>query len=888
MNSNLVESRTKEKILLHGKRFIFINLSIECGYNTGINHGIAYLTSLLKKRLYEVACLNIRHEISVEDFIDKINDFQPSIVGFSCTSHQFKYLMRYSKEIDKSPGVLQIAGGVGPTLDPEFILDQSSVKGVCVGEGEIPLSNLLDDIDNQRDIFDTKGFFWRKDNEIKKNGIPQFITDLSSLDFPDYSIFEKEITDSYGYLLITLSRGCPFDCHYCCNKALAQIYPDPKSYSRLPSVEHSIRLIERLIEQYPKTKFILFQDDLLIADKIWFEDFAWEYRKRIGIPYRTCARAECIDPGIIAALKLSGCRWVYLGLESGSESLRAKLLNRKYSNRMFIEKVRMIKNSGMSLYTYNIVGFPFETKEQLNATFKLNKQIGPHAGVCTFFYPYKHTALYKICKESELLKNPDEILEITNYNSKPSIKMDRFQKKNCIYFQKKITRYLVDQDRLNVVAGMSFGLKKSFSFIYYRMSLFLPQMPLLGKIRQRARAYFKKALVSSAEKKFFIALVSCEIRRLDAERIKNYFLANGVSRAASAEEADYLVVVTCGFPKENVDRCIRYIEDFKKLKKKLVVYGCLSAMEPERLSKVYSGLAITPKEIEQLDRFFPEFRIKFNDVNDANKAFKGISVIQRLRYFKKSDVNPVKIFRYIVKCLRYFIRQKNTKLEYFDDKLFTLRILEGCRGSCSYCSIKKAIGKLESKPLNLILDELKKGVIAKQYRFNIVSTDTGSYGLDIESNLPTLLWKILKEDKRVIIEYIGGLNPAALCRYKDDFINLLKTKRIRSMESAIQSGNSRVLQLMHRDLDLECFKNTIIAMRRVYPELKIKTQVIVGFPTETEEEFLETVIFLQECKFDAIGISGYSELSGSASVKLFPKIEASIIRKRIEKLRASV
>jgi hypothetical protein len=92
------------------KKFLFVNLSINCGF-TGVNHGIAYLVPVVKKHSYEIRCLNISQEITAEEFAGIIHDFSPAIVGFSCTENQLKYLVKYSKELAKHPDILQVSGG---------------------------------------------------------------------------------------------------------------------------------------------------------------------------------------------------------------------------------------------------------------------------------------------------------------------------------------------------------------------------------------------------------------------------------------------------------------------------------------------------------------------------------------------------------------------------------------------------------------------------------------------------------------------------------------------------------------------------------------------------------------------------------------------------------
>ena len=148
----------------------------------------------------------------------------------------------------------------------------------------------------------------------------------------------------------------------------------------------------------------------------------------------------------------------------------------------------MIKAAGLGLFTFNIVGFPFESRKEMKETFKLNKEIMPSdGGVCTFFYPYKGTELYKICKQKQLLKNVDEMMEITNYNTRPSIKMTVKQEKDCIYYKKIITRYFYRQcyqtEITHLFSEMPSGMKKYFLsvcyFMYYQVRTILLINPLL-------------------------------------------------------------------------------------------------------------------------------------------------------------------------------------------------------------------------------------------------------------------------------------------------------------------------------------------------------------------------------------------------------------------------
>ncbi len=437
---------------MHNNKFLFINLAIGLWYDANINQGIAYLSSRLKKHSFDVACLNINTEISPDEFIGKIREFDPSIVGFSCISTQLENLIKYSTELKKySDNILQIAGGPGPTLDPERFLSPGGLNGVCVGEGEIPLDNLFANLKNNKSVFDTDGFYWLVDGKIRKNPVCQYISDLSSLDFPDYSIFAEEsvcrkrpYTDMIGdgkAIAVTISRGCPHKCAYCCASSLKEVYQTSSDYFRVPSVEHAIELVQRKIEMYPEAKVVSFLDDLLISKKTWFKHFAEEYAKKINIPYGLCGRAESLDPEIVKLLSNTGCTAVYVGLEAGNEDFRKRFLNRKYSNKLFIESCALVKKAGMRLITFNMVGFPFETRTELEDTLNLNKEVAPDWGFCSYLFPFKGTKLYEICRDNNML---NENMDIIPY-MRPGIKLPPEQERDCIEYFEKITNYLNEQ-----------------------------------------------------------------------------------------------------------------------------------------------------------------------------------------------------------------------------------------------------------------------------------------------------------------------------------------------------------------------------------------------------------------------------------------------------------
>jgi len=472
------------------KKIIFVNLSIDCGYN-GVNHGIATLVPIARDFSYDVECLDIKNEISTDEFVAIILKATPSIVGYSTTSHQVQFLIKYSKALKAKSDKLQIAGGVGATLDWKIILKESSVSRCCIGEGEKPFTDFLRLHTNKKNFKGAEGFYWNNNGQIDKGLIPSVVKDLSTLAFPDYSVFERDVVVDDGTLKIMLTRGCPFKCSYCCNEALSSIYPTGEGYFRIPPVYYCIGLIKEIVRQYPETTVIQFDDDLLIGNKGWFIDFSKRYKDEVGLPYQILVRVESVSKEIIDAMKESGCVRASLGLESGNEKVRKKILKRKYTNDMLLEKCRMIKDSGIYLFTFNIVGFPLETVEEMKETFEINKLISPESGVCSFFHPYRNTALYEITKKNNLLKNSSGLIENTNYNTCPGIKMPRELERACIAINLEMTKYFSRQKWLAQLDGLPKGFKKYPLFCFY-----------WGRYISQTYPFVKKILIGSGAKYF--------------------------------------------------------------------------------------------------------------------------------------------------------------------------------------------------------------------------------------------------------------------------------------------------------------------------------------------------------------------------------------------------
>lgn len=394
-------------------------------------------------------------------------------------------------------------------------------------------------------------------------------------------------------------------------------------------------------------------------------------------------------------------------------------------------------------------------------------------------------------------------------------------------------------------------------------------------------------------KSFFIEVLGCALRELDAGKIKNWLSANHLQSTLSPGSADYIFFVICGLNDERVQDGIRRILAFKKLKGELIVVGCLPIMHPDRYNSVFQGKTVISKEIDRLDKLFPEFAVKFKDTPDANKSFVSplVDVLQisrrmsPLTFVRKSAVSLLEMGHALLNGRHLRNVEGLVGGIGFDDSYFSLRISDGCAWKCGYCSMKNAIGNVRSKPMQQILDEAKKGVAAGQFKLNIISSDSGSYGLEIGLNLPQLLKAILALGERITIEFIQDLNPFFLCRFRKELVELIMTGRIKSTQIPFQSGSEQVLKKMNRRIDFPAYMATIKDIREANPDFRIRTQIIIGYPTETEEDYQKTLEVLKSCRFDEVDVFAYYENEGTASQEIEPKVPTAVIIDRMNRTR---
>lgn len=381
------------------------------------------------------------------------------------------------------------------------------------------------------------------------------------------------------------------------------------------------------------------------------------------------------------------------------------------------------------------------------------------------------------------------------------------------------------------------------------------------------------------KKTFFIITAGCLRRKLDSQRHENLFEKNGWKSESRPENADLIVLSSCNFSNDQEETSIMMLKDIlKKIKKgsKLIVTGCTAGFRETLFKKGINSEDIDIITSEEEFDLIIEKRKCLEQIPDCNE-FK----VRRLSFAfsMKSLFNPVSVWRKYRKlwCIKSFINHN-----FFPKKYFYLRLGNGCLGNCSYCIIKRSIGSLKSKPVDVIIDEFKMGIKSGYSEFILLGDDTGAYGRDIGATLTELIDKITSYEGRYKLHIIE-LNINWFVKMREEFSMLINRGKIKGIHFCLQSGSENILKLMNRYSDINKIRESLINLNRDFPDLRKSVDLIQGFPGETEKDFEETTDLIKKSGFKDVWLFPYSERSQTPACSLPGKVKNEVIHDRIKR-----
>lgn len=358
--------------------------------------GILSVGSALKKSGFEVELVNIK-EKEIESATEQIIKQQPTLVGFSVmTGRQTKHSAQMSKLIKKKSNIPILWGGIHPSLLSQQCLAEDYIDFIIIGEGEQTIIELVQKLIQKESLDAVLGLGFKKDGQIKLNSARPLIKNLDEWPL-DFSLLDME---KYIYKLdkfkrviaYKASRGCPFNCAFCYNRAFNQ------SRWRTWSINHVVKDIEFLKEKY-QIDAIKFYDDNFFVDK----NRALEILKRIDLPAHLEVRIDMIDDILAKELKERRVFDLLIGAESGSDRILA-MINKKITVDRILAAVKSLAKFDVPACYSVIVGLPGETKEEFEATIDLLYQIYKIHPRATFtlgaYMPYPGSLMYNMAIET--------------------------------------------------------------------------------------------------------------------------------------------------------------------------------------------------------------------------------------------------------------------------------------------------------------------------------------------------------------------------------------------------------------------------------------------------------------------------------------------------------
>ena len=344
--------------------------------------------------------------------------------------------------------------------------------------------------------------------------------------------------------------------------------------------------------------------------------------------------------------------------------------------------------------------------------------------------------------------------------------------------------------------------------------------------------------------KIFVEAYGCSASFADSEMISGLIVNGGHTLATDSSESDLNLIVTCSVKDTTANKMMHRIKSLKT--KPLIVAGCLPKAEKSNVEKFSENASLLG----------PNSLGKTLDV--INSTLSGRKQIA----LEDSDLSKVGLPK---------VRLNPT--------VGIVEIASGCMSECTFCQTKLSKGDLSSYRLGDIVRQVQTEIKEGCKEVWLTSTDNGCYGLDIGTDLPTLVNAVSEIQEDFMIR-VGMMNPMYMPRIKQKLIESYDNDKVfKFLHLPVQSGSDKVLNDMKRGHTSETFREIVKRTKDRFDDFTISTDIIVGFPSETEEDFQKTLTLLDETKPDVVNLSKYSARPGTDAAEL-KQMDAVEIKRR--------
>lgn len=349
--------------------------------------------------------------------------------------------------------------------------------------------------------------------------------------------------------------------------------------------------------------------------------------------------------------------------------------------------------------------------------------------------------------------------------------------------------------------------------------------------------------------KIFVESYGCSASFADSEMISGMIQNGGHTLADGPEQSDLNLIVTCSVKDATAKRMTHRIRTLGAAKEPLIVAGCLPKAEPRTVERFAGKTAsmMGPGSISQTLQIVESTLAGKKRIELEDRAESKVGL-------PKVRLNPV---------------------------VGIIEIASGCMSECTFCQTKLAKGGLTSYRPGEIVRQARSEIADGCKEIWLTSTDNGCYGLDIGTDLPELVDSVAEAIPDGCMIRVGMMNPMYMPRIKSNLLRSLQSEKVfKFLHIPVQSGSDRVLNEMARGHTTKTFRRTVSEARKLMPNITISTDIIVGFPSETESEFEETVKLLDETRPDIVNLSKYSARPGTDAAARKDQVDPAQTRRR--------
>jgi MiaB-like tRNA modifying enzyme len=360
--------------------------------------------------------------------------------------------------------------------------------------------------------------------------------------------------------------------------------------------------------------------------------------------------------------------------------------------------------------------------------------------------------------------------------------------------------------------------------------------------------------MTGEEKRVFVRTFGCSSNTADSELMRGCLVKAGLELVENAEDADVLVFNTCGVKSPTENRIVEELKEAAKLQKRLIVAGCLPLINLERLRS----------------------QVKFDGVLSPSSAGRIVEVVQSVLRGEK---------------IKWLNEQAETKpllalpKQAYNPIVSIVPVAQGCLGSCSYCCVVFARGRLRSYSIGEVIRRVRSDLQSGAKEVWLTGQDMACYGRDIGTDLVDLLRTVCSIDEGDFLVRVGMMTPNYVLDMLDSLIEAFLDHHVfKFLHLPVQSGDDEVLRRMNRFYSVDDFRKIVASFRKAIPDITVATDVICGFPGESEEAFQGSLKLIEEVKPDVVNISKFFPRPSTLAEKMMSKVSAADVKSRSQNI----